>query len=377
MTHHPRRVVVVGAGLAGVETCRALRDQGYAGGITLFGDEDVPPYDRPPLSKEVLLGALDDTTLPFDFAAHEVEVRLGERIDSLDAPDADAVVLAVGSQPIALPGARTLRTAGDALALRALMTPAARVIVVGAGWIGAEVATAAGKHGCQVEVFEALSAPLAAGLPEEIGRLTVPWFEEAGIALHLGVRVGAVERLDADLVVAGVGVRPDTRWLEGVLELDESGGVVVDERLRTSRPGVWAVGDCAAWWSPRYQRRLRVEHWDIALRAPSVVAASVLGIADAPAHDPVPYVWSDQFGRRLAYAGRHEEAVSMVFRGDPSSDPAWSVLWLSGDDALAAVFTVGRPHDLGQGRRLIERGSVLDVGRIPDPDVQLRDCVAR
>ena len=215
-----------------------------------------------------LLGEIDDTTLPFDFAAHAVEVRLGERIESLDALAADAVVLAVGSQPIALPGARTLRTAADALALRAQMTAGARVIVVGAGWIGAEVATAAAKHGCQVEVFEALSAPLAAALPEEIGRRTVPWFEEAGIALHLGVRVGAVEQLDADLVVAGVGVRPDTRWLEGVLDLEESGGVVVDEQLRASLPGVWAVGDCAAWFSPRYQRRLRVEHWDIALARP-------------------------------------------------------------------------------------------------------------
>ena len=191
------------------------------------------------------------------------------------------------------------------------MTAGARVIVVGAGWIGAEVATAAAKHHCQVEVFEALAAPLAAALPAEIGRLTIPWFEEAGIALHLGVRVGAVEQLDADLVIAGVGVRPDTRWLEGVLDLDESGGVVVDERLRTSRSDVWAVGDCAAWWSPRYQRRLRVEHWDIALRAPSVVAASILAegatqaqrsaaeesttmgtVGDGPVHDPVPYVWS-------------------------------------------------------------------------------------
>jgi 3-phenylpropionate/trans-cinnamate dioxygenase ferredoxin reductase subunit len=288
--------------------------------------------------------------------------------------DADAVVQAVGSDTIALPGARTMRTAADALTLREQMTAGARVIVVGAGWIGAEVATAAAKHGCQVEVFETLSAPLASALPAEIGRLTVPWFEEAGIALHLGVRVGAVEQHDADLVIAGIGVRPDTRWLEGVLDLDESGGVVVDERLRTSMPGVWAVGDCAAWWSPRYQRRLRVEHWDIALRAPAVVAASILARDDA-VHDPVPYVWSDQFGRRLAYAGRHEEADSMVFRGDPSSDPAWSVLWLTAD-ALAAIFVVGRPHDLGQGRRLIASGTRLDVTRIPNPDVALRDCAA-
>lgn len=174
------------------------------------------------------------------------------------------------------------------------------------------------------------------------------------------------------MVVTGVGVRPATEWLAGSgIRLDN--GVVTDEHLRTSLPGVVAVGDCAAWWSRRYGVRLRVEHWDTALGAPDVAAATLVG--DVAVYDPVPYFWSEQFGHMVQYAGHHDGA-RLIRRGDPAAEgkPGWAVCWVTEDDRLAALLSVNRPRDLVQGRRLIEGGRRLDVNRLADPAIALRDC---
>jgi 3-phenylpropionate/trans-cinnamate dioxygenase ferredoxin reductase subunit len=391
---YPARVVVVGAGLAGLRTIEELRGRGYQGAITLVGAEQRLPYDRPPLSKKLMMGALEDTTLRTELESLAVEVRLGERAtglgDGVLMTDAGRVlfktlVLATGANPVTLPGQgrqHVLRTVDDALELRKLLAPGTALAIVGAGWIGAELATAAAGLGCRVTVLEAGQAPVAAAVGPEVGAATIPWYAAAGVDLRLGQGVDEVapgglalaggEWLPADVVVTAIGVRPAVAWLDGSgIELEN--GIAVDGQLRASVPGVFAVGDCAAFWSGRYGRRLRFEHWDVALHAPAVVAANIVGGSEA--YDPVPYFWSEQFGRMVQYVGFHGSADQLVWRGDPAAEK-WAVAWLAGD-RLVALLTVGRPRDLLQGRRVIEAGAPVDAARLANPAVAVRDSVLR
>jgi NADPH-dependent 2,4-dienoyl-CoA reductase/sulfur reductase-like enzyme len=176
--------------------------------------------------------------------------------------------------------------------------------------------------------------------------------------------------LAADEIVTAVGVRPEVGWLESAAVKLEN-GVAVDEQLRSSVPGVYAAGDCAAFWSGRFGRRMRPEHWDTALRSPAVLAANLIGGAEQ--YDPVPYFWSEQFGRMLQYVGDHRGADQLVWRGH-EDEPHWAVCWLAGE-RLVAVLTVGLPRDLQQGRRLIDSAVAVDVSRVSDPTVPLRDTV--
>ncbi|WP_433325513.1 NAD(P)/FAD-dependent oxidoreductase [Spirillospora sp. CA-294931] len=397
------RVIVVGGGLAGVRAVESLRGKGYRGALTLLSAERHRPYDRPPLSKAVLAGETDATTVDAAWDELGVDLRLGERATSLrldgrggavrtEAGELpfDGLVIATGAVPITLPGdgpQRVLRTIDDSLALRERLTEGTRLAIVGAGWIGAEVATAAAKKGCAVTVVEAADAPLANALGAEIGSLTAPWYAEAGVALRTGVKVASVEAgglalagggwLAADEVLVGVGVRPELAWLDGS-GLDLERGVVTDASFRVSvdgtvRPDVVAVGDCAAWWSRRYGRRMLVEHWDAALNAPDVAAATLLG-QDAE-YDTAPYFWSEQFGRMVQYAGHHAEAERLVRRGDPG-EAQWTLCWLTGD-RLDAVLTVDRPKDLVQAKRVIAAGTPVDAALLADPGVPLRQAVKR
>lgn len=400
-------VLVVGAGMAGLQTVAGLRDQGYTGRITLLGAEPHKPYDRPPLSKEVLGGKTDDTAFEADWDTLDVDLLLGRtatglrlapgddgddggaggEVDTDAGPVAfDRLVVATGSRVVNLPGAdevagvHVLRTIDDARALRDALVPDAHVVIVGAGWIGAEVATAAAAAGCRTTVVEALAAPLAGAFPEDIGLRFVPWYAEAGVELLLGARVDRLEpgavhltdgrRLPADAIVVGIGVRPDTAWLAGSgVERDARGAVVVDDHLRTSAPGVYAVGDCTAFASPRYGTLMHVEHWDNALQGPRTVAANLLG-GDA-AYDPVPYFWSDQFGRMVQYVGHHPAGDEIVVRG-PAEDGKWTAGWFAGD-TLVALLTVARPRDLAQGRRLVQTGAAVDKAKFADIGTALKD----
>ncbi len=384
---------MAGAGLAGLRTVEELRARGLAGRITLIGAEHRPPYDRPPLSKKVLTESDLDPSLHADFAALDVDFRPDEaavRLEQATLVTArgeypfDRLVLATGAVPVALPGGgrqRFLRSYDDALALRDLLRPGLRLAIVGAGWIGAELATAAAARGARVTVVEAAPAPLASAVGAQVGAQTVPWYASAGVDLRIGVGVQAVQpgglTLDggvwvaADEIVTAVGVRPATRWLEGSGVRLEN-GVAADAGLRTSVPGVYAVGDCAAFESRRFGRRLRFEHWDVALHAPEVVAANVLGGDEV--YDPVPYFWSEQFGRNLQYAGYHGAAERLVWRGDPA-DPTWAACWLTAG-RLTAILTVDRPRDLLQGRRLITSADPVDIARLADPAIPLKAVVA-
>ena len=385
-----------------------------------------------------------DTTLQADFAALGVDLHLGEPATGLDlappgsggaggltaAPAAaghrrgpgglgsadgtvgrvrtahgeypfDRLVVATGAEPVALPGPgrqRFLRTHEDALELRARLRPGVRLVIVGAGWIGAELATAAAARGCQVTVVEAGPAPLAGAVGAEVGARTIPWYAAAGVELRTSQPVEAVEDgglalagggwIPADEIVTAVGVRPAVGWLaRSGLQLDN--GVAADEGLRTSVPGVYAVGDCASFLSLRYGRRLRFEHWDVAVQGPRVVAANILGGHEV--YDPVPYSWSEQFGRMMQYAGYHADASRLIWRGPdggpadgsarrsaggsagPSDDGPWTACWLSGP-RLVAVLAVDRPRDLVQGRRLIAAAASVDAGLLADPAVPLRSA---
>ncbi len=395
-------IIVVGGGLAGVRAVESLRGKGFQGELTLVSAEEHRPYDRPPLSKAVLMGETDDTTVDADWDSLGVRLLLGESATGLRPGTArggtlattagemafDGLVIATGAEPIRLPGdgeQHVLRTIEDARVIRDRLTEGARVVIVGAGWIGAEVATAAAKKGCAVTVVEAADTPLANAIGPEVGALTVPWYAEAGVELRTGVKVAEVEdgglalagggRIEADLVLVGVGVRPRLEWLDGSGLLVER-GIVTDEAFRTSvgtdvRSDIVAVGDCAEWWSRRYGRRLLVEHWDTALNAPSVAAATLLG--EDAAYDAVPYFWSEQFGRMVQYSGHHPGSERLVHRGDPS-EGKWAVCWLTGD-RLDAVLTVDKPRDLVQARRIIAAGTPVDPDAVADPGAQLRQAV--
>ncbi|WP_181412206.1 NAD(P)/FAD-dependent oxidoreductase [Streptomyces griseorubiginosus] len=391
-TQAPQRVVVVGAGMAGVQTAVALRERGFQGTVTVIGAEPHQPYDRPPLSKAVLLGKAEGSAFDVDFEALGIELLLGREALGV-RPDAheldteagpvpyDVLVLATGAEPIRLPGTEgvpgvhLLRTLDDAERLRPVLARQHDIVVVGAGWIGAEFATAAREAGCAVTVVEAADRPLAGALPAEVAAPMTSWYADAGADLRTHARVVRVEpgevvlddgsRVPAGAVVVGIGARPATAWLAGSgIELGAHGEVVADERLRTSAPDVYAVGDCASFPSGRYGERLMVHHWDNALQGPRTVAAAVLGETSAR-YDPVPYFWSEQFGRFVQYAGHHTSADTTLWRGEPSG-PAWSVCWLR-DNRLVALLAVGRPRDLAQGRRLIDAGTEMNPDLLADP----------
>ncbi|WP_159047019.1 oxidoreductase C-terminal domain-containing protein, partial [Streptomyces pactum] len=231
-------------------------------------------------------------------------------------------------------------------------------------------------------------------LPDEVAASMATWYADAGAALRTHARVERVEpggpgepghvvlddgsRLPAGAVVVGIGARPATAWLAGSgIGLGAHGEVLADDRLRTSAPDVYAVGDCASFPSGRYGERLLVHHWDNALQGPRTVAADIIGAAtgEAPAaYDPVPYFWSEQFGRFVQYAGHHTAADTTLWRGDPAG-PAWTVCWLR-EDRLVALLAVGRPRDLAQGKRLIQAGATMDPRLLADPARPLKAATA-
>jgi NADPH-dependent 2,4-dienoyl-CoA reductase/sulfur reductase-like enzyme len=378
------RVLVVGGGMAGLHTVRSLREKGFQGTLTFLGAEPHAPYDRPPLSKAVLTqGKVEDVgelAFAFDFALGEVQCRFGERavgwapgVVTTDAGEQlryDVLVVATGSEPMWLGFGETLRTYEDSVRLRERISASKRLAIVGAGWIGAEVATAARAAGIEVVVHEARERPLAAVFPAVVGEAMTLWYDEAGVELKCSDPISA-EPADADHTLVAVGARPDTRWLGEAFHRARDGSLLVSEHLETNVPGVFAVGDVAAYRSLRYGgRHIRVEHWDNALRGPEALVPNVLEGVGAAVHDPVPYFWSEQFGRMVQYVGRHAPADRLVLRGDLTA-ATWSVVWLDPLSRLTAVLAVGRPRDLAQGRRLLTAGAVMDAHRVADPGAPL------
>ncbi|CCH88323.1 Ferredoxin reductase [Modestobacter italicus] len=376
-------IAVVGASLAGLSAARALRDQSYDGRIVVIGDEVHAPYDRPPLSKDFLAGAasLDDIALGTpDDAELGLEWRLGTTAVGLDRPSrsvllddgsevrADGVVLATGARARRLPGSdgldgvHVLRSLDDAIALREDLATAGSLVVIGAGFIGAEVASTARALGLDVTVLEAMPVPLAGPLGADMGAVCAGLHADHGTRLLVGTgvaglvgtgRVEAVElvdgtRLPADVVVVGIGAVPNTEWLadSGVAL---GNGVLTDARGGTTVPGVVAVGDCAAPWSVSAERHVRVEHWTHALEQPATAVATLLG-AEGAGRASVPYFWSDQYGARIQFAGsRREDDVVRVVEGS-CAERSFLVTY-ERDGVPVAVLGMNQPRLFTRWRR--------------------------
>ncbi|WP_430783362.1 NAD(P)/FAD-dependent oxidoreductase [Actinoplanes sp. G11-F43] len=376
-----RKVVIVGASLAGLSAARAFRRQSFTGEIVVVGAERHHPYDRPPLSKQFLTGAmtagdirlgdnLDDlavwrlgvTATRLDPHDRGVELDTGERIR------ADGVVIATGARarplgnPGHLAGVHTLRTLDDAIALKDDLRDGARLVVIGAGFIGAEVASSARALGLDVTVVESLPTPLAGPLGVEMGAICARLHTDHGVRLLAGVpvsaligtgRVRAVEladgtRLPADVVVAGIGALPNVEWLAGS-GLDVSGGVLTDASGATSIPRVVATGDCA-----RVAGGRRSEHWTHALDHPAIAVA---GLLDSRGPTPrEPYFWSDQYGVRIQFAGHREPGDSVrVIEGDPA-DRSFLALY-ERDGRPVAVLGLNQPKSFTRWRRQLRANS--------------------
>ncbi|MGC0249523.1 NAD(P)/FAD-dependent oxidoreductase [Pseudactinotalea sp. Z1748] len=401
----PAHVVVVGAGLAGLRTCAALRERGYQGRISVVGAEDVGPYDRPPLSKELFsrpepawlheeLGQdLHDLAQEVYLGEHAVELRPGGRRHRLSLAsgaelNADAVVLACGSLPLnPWPGASALHTAADAVGLRArLAATGQHLLIIGAGWIGAEVAGVAAAAGGRVTVVEAAAQPLSRQLPAELGERTRPWYAEAGVELRTGTSVATVrsdgvelgdgERIGADVVLAAVGVVPATGWLAGAVPLGARGHVLTDANGRTKVPGVWAVGDCA-WREDPLFGQVPGGHWSAALHDPDRLGAAMLGL-DVPEQRPAPFIYSTQLGHHLSVFGRvHGDLIIREYGERPMAQTGpWTALVTEGPKLVGAVIA-DMPRDVSAARRLLGTGTLpdLDLAAAEDPAVRLRAAV--
>jgi NADPH-dependent 2,4-dienoyl-CoA reductase/sulfur reductase-like enzyme len=376
-------VAVVGASLAGLSAARALRHQSYDGRIVVIGDEVHAPYDRPPLSKEFLagtaslddiaLGAPDDEDLGLEWRLGTTAVgldRLSRSVLLRDGSEirADGVVLATGARARQLPGSdglarvHVLRSLEDAISLREDLAAAGRLVVIGAGFIGAEVASTARTLGLEVTVVETQPTPLAGPLGAEMGAVCAELHADHGTRLLTGTgvaglvgtgRVEAVEltdgtRLPADVVVVGIGATPNIEWLahSGVAL---GNGVLTDARGATNIPGVVAVGDCAAAWSAPAERHVRIEHWTHALEQPATAVATLLGTGEQ-APTPVPYFWSDQYGARIQFAGsRREGDVARVVEGS-CADRSFLVVY-ERDGHPVAVLGMNQPRLFTRWRR--------------------------
>jgi NADPH-dependent 2,4-dienoyl-CoA reductase/sulfur reductase-like enzyme len=371
-------VLVVGAGLAGSRTAEALRAGGYEDRITLVGEEPQPPYERPALSKELLAGTKAPQTLALRADGHwqelGVDVLLGTRIARIDARSRTAVtdgariltwrslVLATGAQARTLDslptGVHVLRTLADATGLRRELRPGRRLAVVGAGFIGGEVATSAAGLGVDVAVVEGASVPLERVLGPEVGSLVAERYRSQGIELRLGAGLAGFRRgpegrvrgvlltdgveLACDAVLLGIGADPVAP--EGVPA--GRGGIPTDACGRTALPGIYACGDAAATFRPSLGRRIRVEHWTSASAQGAAVAAAILGREEP--HDEPPYFWSDQLGLRLQYVG-HAEGWDRV-EIDGGSD-SFRARYLDEDGGLVAALLANRPAEVAALRR--------------------------
>lgn len=384
---HPEHVAVVGAGLAGIRTIEQLRAAGFTGAISLIGAEPHPPYDRPPLSKQVLTGAQSpdrivlkdtDALTALDVRTHlgvpavalhdgSVELADGQRVT------ADAVVIATGAHPRTLPDqpdtVHTLRTLDDSLALRTALADATSLLVVGGGFIGAEVAWAALNQGLHVTIVEALAVPCERALGPDVGQLCGRLITDNGVDLRLGAKLEGfrdahtVELADgdsvtADVVLVGIGAVPALDWLRGT-DLDTTNGIACDATGRAlGTTGIWALGDVAAWHDSARGRHFRNEHWTSAIDQATVVARDILGAEPPP--PTVPYFWSDQFGLKIQGIGRPDlcdDVVALRGEGMAGGPVKGTVAGYFRADHLVAVVGFGAAKWVARYRALVAGGA--------------------
>jgi 3-phenylpropionate/trans-cinnamate dioxygenase ferredoxin reductase component len=405
----PPRFVIVGASLAGAKAAETLRHEGFDGEVVLVGEEPVRPYERPPLSKGYLQGSADrETVFVHDagfYGANGIDLRLSRRVEAIDPRDRrvvvdngeridfDSCLITTGATPrrlnitgSGLDGVYYLRDLADADRLRAAITVAARVVVIGAGWIGCEVAASARQLGAEVALVEAAPVPLGRVLGEELGRFYADLHAERGVELHLGVGVdsfGGAERVEevrladgrrigCDLVVVGVGVAPRLELAEGA-GLDIDNGIVTDEYLATSASGIYAAGDVANAWHPVFGRLIRLEHWSSALNQGPVAARNMLG--QATAYTKVPYFFSDQYDVGMEYSGYAPDWDCIIYRGDPAGRE-FIAFWMK-DGRVAAGMNVNVWGVADHIASLVAAQVQVDPARLADPDTDLAALAER
>jgi 3-phenylpropionate/trans-cinnamate dioxygenase ferredoxin reductase subunit len=400
--------VIVGASLAGAKAAETLRAEGFDGRVVLIGEEAERPYERPMLSKEYLRGEKPAAKLYVHdegfYADNGIELMTGTRVQSLD-PGAHEItltggarmsysrlLLSTGAAPRRLPlpgadlsGVAYLRAMGESDALRAAITAASRVVVIGAGWIGSEVAASARHLGAQVAIVAPEAVPLVRVLGPEVGGVYRDLHAGHGVDLHLSTQIEAIVGdgaasgvrttdgvvIEGDLVVVGVGVTPRVE-LAKLAGLTVENGIVVDEFLATSVPDVFAAGDVAATWNTRYNKRIRMEHWANALNQGPVAARNMLG--QHTAYEKLPYFYSDQYDLGMEYNGYADDWDRVVVRGDRSG-PEFLAFWLKDGRVLAGMNA--NIWDQGDDiKALIRSGASIDPDRLADPSVPLADLLA-
>ncbi len=401
-------IVIVGAGQAAVQAIETLRREGYTGRLTVIGEESSLPYQRPPLSKKYLAGMMERERLllrPAEFyAAHAVEVRLGRRVEEISRRERrlrlddrsslpyDALLIATGSRPrplqapgAGLEGVHVLRSITDAERVRAEMFPGGRLVVVGGGYIGLEVAATAGELGVKVTVLEMADRVMSRVACPQVSAFYEAEHARRGVRVVCAAKVrelvakqgtrkvGAVvtedgERYPADLVIIGIGVSPADE-LAAAAGLECAHGVRVDERCRTSDPAIYAAGDCTSHPSVHYGRRLRLESVDNAFEQGASAARNLLGHESV--HDKVPWFWSDQYDLKLIIVGIAEGADSIIVRGEPALR-AFSVCYLRNGE-LIAIDTINRPQEQLAARKLIAARIRPDLDKLGDPNVPLKN----
>lgn len=400
--------VIAGAGLAGADAAATLREEGFEGRLVLIGSEPERPYERPPLSKEYLRGEADDAPFVYEesfYGENSIELRAGTAVTAIDTGESevelaggerigyDRLLIATGAEPrrLEVPGAgldgvHYLRTLADSQALgERLVAGQARVVVIGGGWIGAEVAASAREKGNEVTILERASVPLERVLGPEVGAIYrdlhtdhgVRFLSETGVeAIEgegsvSGVRTAGGESIEADLVVVGVGVEPRTELAEKA-GIDVGDGILVDEKLETSAPGVFAAGDVAGAEHPFYRTRIRVEHWANARAQGTAAARAMLG--KEVSFDEIPYFFSDQYDAGMEYRGYATSWDEVVFRGDVAGRK-FIAFWLEEGRVVAGmnvnVWDVS--ETIGE---LIRSRSVADRDRLADPEQDLGELVA-
>jgi 3-phenylpropionate/trans-cinnamate dioxygenase ferredoxin reductase component len=398
-----RTFMIVGGGLAGAKAAQTLREEGFDGRVVLLGEEDVAPYERPPLSKDYLRGDAGRDAIWAQeegwYEANDVELRTSTRaaelalassevvLDGGERIGYDQLLLATGSAARRLPidgaeldGVHLLRTVADSDALREALTPGVRVVVIGAGWIGCEVAASAKQRGADVTMVAPEDVPLERVLGSEVGAVYREVHASRGVELVLGTGVEAIEgsgrvsgvrttggrTLGADLVVVGVGAAPRTE-LAAAAGLTVQDGVLTDDRLRTSAPNVFAAGDIARAQHPILGETIRVEHWGTALEQGPAAARNMLG-RDL-AYDRIPYFFSDQYDVGMEYAGHALTYDRVVFRGDPSTFE-FMAFWMRGDHVAAGINV--NVWDVNEDvQALVRSGASVEDAALADPDVAL------
>jgi 3-phenylpropionate/trans-cinnamate dioxygenase ferredoxin reductase component len=402
-----KHIVIVGAGHAGGRAAEALRAAGHTGRVTLVGSEKHPPYERPPLSKELLAGAIEHAKTYLNpetfYTEKNIALRLGTMVGAIDRKGQrielhdgdtipyDALLLTTGARARRLPlpggdGERVfyLRDIDDSLALRARLTDGTRLAVIGAGFIGLEVAATARKRGAQVTVLELAPYPLARVAAPEIGQYLAALHRAKGVDLQTGVKVIAIEDtgkelrilLDggkpvlADYAAIGIGAQPNVELAQAA-DIETRDGVIVDAFGRSSDPAVFAAGDVTRHLNPLLGRHVRLEAWQNAQNQGIAIAKIMAG--GEQAFSEVPWFWTDQYETNLQMAGAPDKWDRVIFRGEPT-DPGFTLFQLLDRKVVAAV-TVNNARDMRFGRMLIQNGKIVDPALLGDKSTKLQDLV--